>query len=132
MILALVTGALFRAAEQRTSKAGKSYVTATIISKDGDASTFVNMVAFSDSAKDAILALGAGDTLSAQGKATIGVYEKNGEHRPSLSIVADHVLALRQPREAVQSKERTAKPTPRREWRPGDGPDDQIPFGDSL
>ena len=34
---AIVTGALFRAPEQRTSKAGKPFVTATIRAKDGDA-----------------------------------------------------------------------------------------------
>jgi single-stranded DNA-binding protein len=112
---------------------GQSKGVAAIVSKDGESSTFVNIVAFSDSAKDAILALGEGDALCVQGKATIGVYEKNGEHRPSLSIVADQVLALRQP-----PKER--KPTastdtrPRQErlsgsWAPGSGPDDSIPFG---
>jgi hypothetical protein len=84
MTYALVTGALFRDPETKISKNGKPYVVATIVSKDGDTSTFVNLVAFSDSAKDAILALRAGDALSVQGKATIGVYEKNAEHRPSV------------------------------------------------
>jgi single-stranded DNA-binding protein len=116
---AIVTGSLFRAPEQKTSKSGKTFVTATIVSKDGGESTFINLVAFSDSAKDAILALGEGDALSAQGKASLSVYEKNGEHRPSLSIVADHVLALRQP-----PKERKAP------CRGGAAAfDDSIPFG---
>jgi single-stranded DNA-binding protein len=97
MIYVLVTGALFRDSETKISKNGKPYVVATILSKDGESSTFANVVAFSDPAKDAILALRAGDALSVQGKAIVGVYEKNGEHRPSISIVADHVLALRQP-----------------------------------
>ena len=35
---ALISGQLFRAPEQRTSKAGKPFVTATIRAKDGDAS----------------------------------------------------------------------------------------------
>ena len=34
----LVCGQLFRVSEQRTSKAGKPFVTATIRGKDGDAS----------------------------------------------------------------------------------------------
>lgn len=68
-VFALVTGALFRDPETKISKAGKPYVTAAIISKDGESSTFANIIAFSDSAKDAILALRAGDALSAQGKA---------------------------------------------------------------
>jgi hypothetical protein len=33
----LVTGALYRQAEKRTSKAGKPFVTATMRAKDGDA-----------------------------------------------------------------------------------------------
>jgi ABC-type thiamine transport system substrate-binding protein len=35
----LITGALFRPPEQRTSRAGKSFVTATLKAKDGDPST---------------------------------------------------------------------------------------------
>jgi hypothetical protein len=61
----LVTGTLFRPPEQRTSKAGKPFVTATIRTKDDD------------------------------GQA--GEYEKDGQKRISLGVVADHVLALRQP-----------------------------------
>jgi hypothetical protein len=34
--MALVTGTLFRAPEQRTSKAGKPFVVATLKAKDGD------------------------------------------------------------------------------------------------
>jgi hypothetical protein len=123
MIFALVTGALFRNPQVKVSKTGRDYVTATIVSKDGDASTFVNLIAFSDSAKEAILALGEGDALSAQGKATISVYEKNGEHRSSLSIVADKVLALRQPPKERKPKDRDAP------YRGGAAAfDDSIPF----
>ena len=41
-----------------------------------------------------------GDALTVQGTGKIGVYEKAGEHRASLEIVAAHVLALRQPKKA--------------------------------
>jgi hypothetical protein len=61
----LVTGTLFRPPEQRTSKAGKPFVTATIRTKDDD------------------------------GQA--GEYEKDGQKRISLGVVADHVLVSRQP-----------------------------------
>jgi hypothetical protein len=57
---ALVTGTLFRAPEQRTSKAGKPFVVATIRVKDGDPSTgsgqasqWWNVLAFSESARGA-------------------------------------------------------------------------------
>jgi hypothetical protein len=114
---------LLRNPETKISKAGKPYVVATIVSKEGGESTFANLVAFSDSAKDAILALGEGDALSAQGKATIGVYEKNGEHRPSLSIVADRVLALRQP---PKERKATQRDVPSRVG--ARAFDDSIPF----
>jgi single-stranded DNA-binding protein len=131
MTYALITGALFRDPETKISKNGKPFVVATIISKDGESTTFANIVAFSDGASDAILALRAGDALCVQGKATIGVYEKNGEHRPSLSIVADRVLALHQPPKERKPK---APERPRQErlagsWTPGAGPNDSIPFG---
>ena len=130
MIFALVTGAIFRDPETKISKAGKPYVVATIVSKEGGKSAFANLVVFSDSAKEAILALGEGDALSVQGKATIGVYEKNGEHRPSLSLVAGHVLALRQPPASRSAMERKPKTSRDGAHRGGAAAfDDSIPFG---
>jgi hypothetical protein len=51
MIYVLVTGGLFRDSETKISKNGKPYVVATILSKDGESSTFANVVAFSDPGK---------------------------------------------------------------------------------
>lgn len=42
---------LFREPVQRTSKAGKAFVTATIHAKDGDASLWWKVVAFSETAE---------------------------------------------------------------------------------
>jgi hypothetical protein len=64
---AIVTGSLFRAPEQRTSKAGKPFVTATIRAKDGDASQFWRITAFSESAQAELMRLGEGDALAVQG-----------------------------------------------------------------
>ena len=41
--------------------------------------------------------LGDGDALSIQGALKVETYERDGETKLSLSIVAEHVLALRQP-----------------------------------
>ena len=57
MIFALVTGVLFRAPEQRTSKAGKPFVTATIRAKDGEASQWWKVAAFSESAQAELMRL---------------------------------------------------------------------------
>jgi hypothetical protein len=44
----LISGQLFRAPEQRTSKAGKPFVTATIRAKDGDDAQWWKVLAFSE------------------------------------------------------------------------------------
>jgi single-stranded DNA-binding protein len=93
----LVSGSLFRAPEQRTSKAGKLYVTATIKAKDGDAFQFWRVTAFSESVQAELMRLTDGDALSVQGALKAETYEKNGATKLSLSVVADHVLAQRQP-----------------------------------
>jgi single-stranded DNA-binding protein len=136
MIAALVTGSLFRAPEQRQSKSGKPFVTATLKAKDGDGMQFIRLVAFSESAQAELLRLSEGDSLSAQGSLKAELYTKEGcEPKLSLSIIADQILALKQP-----PKEREAKPKPpppdtrskqdrcAGSWAPGAGPSDDLPF----
>jgi single-stranded DNA-binding protein len=41
--------------------------------------------------------LGDGDAVSVQGPLKVETYEKDGATKLSLSVVADHVMALRQP-----------------------------------
>jgi single-stranded DNA-binding protein len=116
MTAILVTGALFKAPEGRTSKSGKVFVTATLRAKDGDAMTFIRIVAFSETVQAELLRLREGDSLSVQGAFKAGLYKpEGGEAKLSLSMIADQVLALRQP-----PKDRKAKGAA--------GPDD-IPFG---
>jgi hypothetical protein len=52
----LVAGTLFREPEQRPSKAGKPFVTATIGAKDGDASQLW-VLAFSETARAELMRL---------------------------------------------------------------------------
>jgi single-stranded DNA-binding protein len=125
---ALVSGSLFRAPEQRTSKTGKPYVTATLKVKDGETSQWWRVTAFSESAQPALMRLDEGDSLSVQGSFRAELYTPDGgETKLSLLIVADKVLALRQ-----TPKERSAKPTQQRDapYRGGAAAfDDPIPFG---
>jgi single-stranded DNA-binding protein len=122
---AIVTGSLFRAPEQRTSKAGKPFVTATIRAKDGEASQWWRVTVFSESAQVELMRLGEGDACSVQGAFKAELYPPEGTPpKISLSIVADHVLALRQP-----PRERKAK-TEGDAARGGAAAfDDSIPFG---
>jgi Single-strand binding protein family len=117
------------APEQRTSKAGKPFVKATLKAKDGDTAQWWKVLAFSDSVQAELVRLADGDTISVQGAFKAELYEKDGEKRLSLSIVADHVFALRQPSapRKLGKKPQTATPanvrTPRVDY------DDAIPFG---
>jgi len=92
----LITGTVFRGPEQRTSKNGKPFVTATLLAKDGEARSFWNVVAFSESAIAELTRLCEGEKIAVQGSLQIGEYEKDGKPRVSLGLTADHVLALRQ------------------------------------
>jgi single-stranded DNA-binding protein len=137
---ALVTGTLFRAPEQRTSKAGKVFVAGTLRFKDGETFQFVRFVAFSESAQAELMRLGDGDACSVQGSFKAELYRPDsGEPKVSLSIIADRVLALRQPptlRQPPKNREPAPQDTrPRQErlaggtWAPGGSPNDDIPFG---
>jgi single-stranded DNA-binding protein len=123
---AIVTGVLFRAPEQKTSKNGKPYVTATIRAKDGETSLWWRLTAFSETAQAELMRLGDGDALSVQGAMKAELYQpEGGEPRVSLSIVANHALALRQP-----PRERKAKTSRDAPCRGGAAAfDDAIPFG---
>jgi single-stranded DNA-binding protein len=126
MTFALVTGQLFRAPEQRTSKAGKPFITATIRAKDGEALQWWRVTAFSETSQAEIMRLAEGDSLAVQGSFKAELYTPDGgEPKVSLSIIADRVLALRQPpKERKAPKEREA---PRRGGAAAF--DDAIPFG---
>ncbi len=101
----LISGKLHAAPEQRTSKAGKTFVSAKLRVSNGDDTTFAGIVAFSDAACTALLALGAGDAVAVSGAATIKAWvDREGNARPNLDVVADVVLtayALTKRRAAV-------------------------------
>jgi len=65
---------LFREPVQRTSKAGKAFVTATIHAKDGDASQWWKVVAFSETAQAELMRLTDGG---------IGLTPTRGQSRAS-------------------------------------------------
>ena len=132
MSFVLVSGSIFRAPESRVSKSGKPFVTATLRCKDGDASQWWKILAFSESACAELLRLGDGDAVSAQGQLKAELYEKDGETRLSLSVIADHVLALKQPPRQREKKAAARADTRSRAARvAGDGVDvfgDAVPF----
>jgi single-stranded DNA-binding protein len=132
MIAALVTGTLFRNPESRQSKNGNPFVSAILKEKDGDKVQFVRVAAFSESARGELARLSDGDALSVQGPLKAEVYESNGEHRISLSIVADAILPLRREHRAKGESSKPQDACSRQErqrgiWRDeNDGPDDSL------
>ena len=96
MIEALIAGKLHQRAEERTSKGGKPFVTAKVRAAAGEAeSLFVNVVAFSESACAALLALEAGDSLALAGTLKPSAWiDRDGNARPSLDLVAAQVMTL--------------------------------------
>jgi hypothetical protein len=132
---AIITGSLFKAPEQRTSKAGRPYVTATIRTKDGDASQFWRVSAFSDTTQAELMRLTDGDACSIQGSMRAELYRpEGGEPKLSLSIFADRVLAISQPKERKPSApepplvERSRQDHRGEAWAPGAGPNDDFSF----
>jgi single-stranded DNA-binding protein len=134
----LVSGAIFRQPEQRTSKAGKPFWTVTIKAKGDDAVAWWKIVVFSESAGAELMRLSDGDALSVQGSLRVETYERDGITKISLTCIADAVLPLRaapkekKKREPAPAPARSEKPAPDRSSlnRHGDGGED--PFGDEV
>ena len=133
MTSALISGSLFRAPEPRTSKAGKSFVSATLKVKAGESAQFWSLLAFGEEAKAELMRLGNGDAIAAQGAMKVETGERDGATRLNFTLFADKILALRQPEEKRERKERPQPPDTRtRAERCAGVPDpdlsDGIPF----
>lgn len=95
-IEALITGKLHQRAEQRAGRGGHQFVKVTVRTAVAEGeSLFVNVVAFSESAGTALLALDAGDSVALSGTVKPEAWtDRDGNTRPSLSMVAAQVLTL--------------------------------------
>lgn len=137
MIDALIAGKLQGAPTQRTGQSGKPFVTAKVrvASSDGEG-LFVNVITFSTTAGDALLALGDGDSVALSGSLTPKVWtDRAGVAKPSLDLVAHQVLTAYH----VTRKRRTMSATDEsaptqgndragRAPAPADGFDDSLDF----
>lgn len=125
----LVSGALFRAPELKTSKAGKAYVTGTIKTRaDDNRSEFWRITAFGETAQSVLMRLGEGDTIAAQGPMKCELYMPDGkEPRINLSIIADSVTPLRTARKATAKDSGSANSLRRSpQARAANGPDSDF------
>jgi len=110
--LALISGVLFRRPEERMSKSGRPFVTTTLKVAAGGAVEFWSVVAFSQTAQAEAKRLEEGDAASIQGAFKVETFSKNGDTKLSYSIVADQVLALRQPPKQRHAKEAMPRSQP--------------------
>ena len=93
MIEALISGKLQGQPSEKVAKTGKPFVTAKVRVHAGEADVFVNVIAFSESACAALLALESGDAVSLAGSLTPKAWtDREGVVRPALDLVASQVL----------------------------------------
>ena len=136
---ALVSGVIFKAPVEKTSKAGNAYVTATIRDGKGDAARWWKALVFGDDAMAEVLRLSDGDPLAVAGEFDCQAYKTDaGEDRLSWSIMVDAVLSARaKPKKAKlqdgkpashlpPSSNDSRQPFDTRRWE--GGPGDGIPF----
>ena len=139
MIDALISGRLYAAANERTSANGNPFVTAKVTATAGSGeSLFVNVIAFSQSARTALLALDAGDSVALSGTLTPKVWtDRHGDAKPSLDMTVHAVLTpyhVTRKRKAAQEdgagKASDRPVAPRTGGGQGHGPFDDM--GDDL
>ena len=98
MLSALASGTLVRDPKSGTSASGTKWANTTIRanvgqSRECDAETaFITVVCFGDVA-DRLAKLDKGDAISVQGTIKTTTYEKDGETRHGLEIVANGILS---------------------------------------
>lgn len=94
MIDGLVAGRLHGLPGERVDKAGNTFVVAKVIASAADGENlFVNVIVFDKDAAVALKALADGDSVALTGSLTPRVWtDKQGNHRPSLDMVASRVV----------------------------------------
>ena len=93
MIETLISGKLQGQPSEKVAKTGKPFVTAKVRVHAGESDVFVNVIAFSESACAALLALESGDSVSLAGSLTPKAWtDREGVARPALDLMASQVL----------------------------------------
>ena len=124
MIDALIAGRIYGTPEERTSKNGNLFAVAKarIPTADGEAQ-FVNLIAFRDSARTALLALDDGDSVAIAGELRLTAYVgRDGLPHPGVDLTAHQVLTEYH---IARKRRATAPAEPKRAAAPAD-------FDDSL
>lgn len=130
----LATGTVFKDVEVRESKAGKTFGKATIKSGSGDDTIFVRVIVFDGPQLAALRNLQSGDSISVQGRIKLSTYEKAGEWKAAVDLLADQVMPLRKSETGAKAPERRREtqddtaPRARTHSRGADIIGEEIPF----
>lgn len=121
-------GRLGRDPEQRTSKAGKTWASASIAVQAGDDNAlWLGIVAFGKAA-DVLLRHAKGDPISVSGRLQLDRWtDSDGKEHEKLKVVADAIISARSVRPAGNKKR--AKDANASAQSPGVADfDDEVPF----
>lgn len=95
MLALHASGTLIRAPESKTSAAGKPWLRLILNCAAGGDYAFVSCAVFDAELISRLTGLQKGDTVSVAGPATVAAYEKNGEPKASVNLIANAVLSAR-------------------------------------
>lgn len=131
MIDCLIAGKLHSNPAQRTGKSGKPFTTAKLLASTSKGeSLFVNVLAFSESAQAALMALTAGDAVSLSGSAEPTAWQdRDGEIRVGMSMIAANVLtaySVTKKRKAMQRESNVSGDAPATPATPYGRPHDEA------
>ena len=92
MLSVLASGTLVADPVERTARTGRAYTTCSMRCPTDEDAILISLIAFSDSARQALLPLRKGDAASIVGTAKLSSWEKDGEQKHGLSVIASQVL----------------------------------------
>jgi hypothetical protein len=140
----LLTAVLDKLPTRLTSKAGKTYLRASVRDGNGPDAKWWTLFVFSVTAIEALEGLALGESFAASGTFEASIWAPEGrEPRVNLTLTADAILSARKPKAKRDDKHRqpsardslsrepSARETAAKSWaspNPGADFDDQIPF----
>lgn len=133
----MITGSLFREPAQKTSKAGKPFVIATLKVAADNEVQFWSALAFGETAQADLMRLGEGEKLAVQGALKIEAKIQDDAVKIYRTCFVDAVLSLKPaPRERKPKADKTPRGAPAKIvggpapslWNDGGALNDDIPF----
>jgi len=115
MIDGLIAGKIYGQAKKGVGKNGSVYFTAKVRAAGGDGEPLlVNVITFSQTAGQALTALGDGESVALSGSLTVKVWkDRDGVVRPALDMQAHAVLTAHPARKQGQVAGEDSANTPR-------------------